>query len=191
VIKTTAMTVAFIAALACHAAAQEARSVVAEASRVMGVKGLNSIAFAGTAAYGNIGQSRRISFGLASTTIGNFTRVIDFAHSAMHSTGVAGSPAVPGNPPPGFFEEIVTASDGWTQLEICDGMLVAYLPNEKILFAGDIDVPEAGQPPGQALLSLFQKVDRLKLDFDRYVTARPGQSVTRVELAKLAQESPE
>ena len=48
----------------------------------------------------------------------------------------------------------------------------------------------AGFPPSQALLSLFQNVDRLKLDFDRYVTTRPGQSVTRVELAKLAQESP-
>ena len=478
-IKTTAMTIALVAALACHAAAQDARGVVDEASRAMGVNGLTSIALAGTAAYGNIGQSRRISFGLASTTIGEFVRVIDFTKSAMHTTGVAGAPAVPGNPPPGFFEEVVGASDGWaTQLDIwmtpwgflrgaatqpasvknqkiegvpfkvvtftppfkapsgqsykligyineqnlvertetwlehpvfgdmrvetffsnyqdvsgvqvpariaqrrmsmetfvaiirtanlnppkleelmkpvapprersavsaavtsemiaegvyritgryvalavglkdgvtvigggsscgmdpcspqeseqlglailaetkrlfpgkpikyvvnthahfdhsavlppfaaegitivtddqnryfieqalseprtlvgdslarskkkpkvigveemlvlgdasrsvelhhllkiehSDGMLVAYLPNEKILFAGDIDVPAAGQPPSQPLLSLFQNVDRLKLDFDRYVTARPGQPVTRAELVKLAQES--
>jgi len=52
-------------------------------------------------------------------------------------------------------------------------------------------VPPAGEPPGQALLSLFQNVDRLKLDFDRYVTARPvaGPPITRAELVKLAQEA--
>jgi len=66
--------------------------------------------------------------------------------------------------------------------------VVAYLPNEKMLFAGDIDVPTPGQAPSQALWSLFQNVDRLKLDFDRFVTARHGPAL-RVELVKLAQES--
>src|SRR5688572_11425234 len=65
-------------------AAQDAHAVVDEASRVMGVTGLNAIAIAGTAAYGNLGQSRTISFRLASTTIGTFTRTLDFAASAMH-----------------------------------------------------------------------------------------------------------
>ena len=70
-------------------------------------------------------------------------------------------------------------------------MIVAYLPKEKILFAGDIDVPTAGEPPPQALLGLFQNVDRLKLDFSRYITARPmpGPPLTRTDLVKLAQES--
>lgn len=118
-IRTSAITIAAVAALGGSAAAEDARSVVEEASRAMGVTGLDSIAFAGTATYGNIGQSRRISFGLASITIGNFTRTIDFAHSAMHTAGVAGSPAVPGNPAPGFLEEIVASTDGRSaQLDI-------------------------------------------------------------------------
>lgn len=113
------MTVALVAALAGPAAAQDARAVVDEAWRAMGVTNLQSIALSGTAAYGNIGQSRRISAGLASTTIGNFIRAIDFTHTTMHSTGIAGSPAVLGNPPPGLFEHTITAADGWpAQLEI-------------------------------------------------------------------------
>ena len=40
VIRTTAMTVAFVAVLACRVAAEDARSVVDEASRAMGVNGL-------------------------------------------------------------------------------------------------------------------------------------------------------
>jgi glyoxylase-like metal-dependent hydrolase (beta-lactamase superfamily II) len=99
--------------------AQDARVVIDDAVRAMGTSGLNSIALAGTAAYGNIGQSRTISFRLASTTIANFTRAIDFEHSTMHTTGVAGSPAVLGNPPPGVFEEFVAPDSGWTlQLDI-------------------------------------------------------------------------
>jgi glyoxylase-like metal-dependent hydrolase (beta-lactamase superfamily II) len=105
--------------LSSVAAAQDARSVVDEVSRTMGVANLNSIAMAGSAAYGNIGQSRTISFRLASTQISDFRRVIDFAHSTMHTMGIATGPAVIGNPPPGVFEEMVTADDGWAlQLEI-------------------------------------------------------------------------
>jgi glyoxylase-like metal-dependent hydrolase (beta-lactamase superfamily II) len=110
---------AFVLTPAVSAVAQDARAIVAEASRAMGTSGVNSIAVAGNAAYGNLGQSRTISFRLASTSVGSFTRAIDFEHSTMHTTGVAGSPAVAGNPRPGFFEETVTATDGWpTQLDI-------------------------------------------------------------------------
>jgi len=144
VIRTIAITIAVVAALGGGAAAEDARIVVEEASRAMGVTGLDSIAFAGTATYGNIGQSRRISFGLASTTIGNFTRTIDFAYSAMHTTGVAGSPAVPGNPAPGFLEETVASTAD------VDGNLRR---------CGD-DGPTAGQPITRAeLVKLAQEAN--------------------------------
>ena len=94
-------------------------------------------------------------------------------------------------------EEMLVLGNGSRRIELhhlvnvehSDGMLVAYLPKEKILFAGDIDVPEPGEPPSQALVSLFQNVDRLTLDFERYVASRPrpDRVVPRAELVKLLQ----
>ena len=65
--------------LAGSLSAQDARAVIAEASRAMGVVDVTSVTLAGTAAYGNFGQSRTLSFGLASTTIRNYNRTFDFA----------------------------------------------------------------------------------------------------------------
>ena len=45
--------------------AQDAKAVVAAATKAMGVTNLTSVVFRGSAAQGNFGQSRRISFGLA------------------------------------------------------------------------------------------------------------------------------
>jgi hypothetical protein len=102
------------------AAAQDARSVVAAAAQAMGSAGVDSITYSGIAAVANFGQSRTISFGLASTTLRNYTRTIDFTQPASRVTGVATPPAVHGAPPPGPFEEAATPADkGWTQhLEI-------------------------------------------------------------------------
>ena len=112
--------VLLVLALPPTAAAQDARTVVAAASRAMGSAGLDSIAFSGIAAVANLGQSRTISFGLASTTIRNYTRTIDFTQPASRVTGVAVPPAVHGGPAPGPFEEFATPADrAWAQhLEI-------------------------------------------------------------------------
>jgi glyoxylase-like metal-dependent hydrolase (beta-lactamase superfamily II) len=99
---------------------QDARTVVAAASQAMGANGLDSITYSGIAAVANFGQSRTISFGLASTTIRNYTRTIDFTQPASRVTGVATPPAVHGAPAPGPFEDVATAADrAWAQhLEI-------------------------------------------------------------------------
>src|SRR5688572_32737062 len=76
--KILAMTALLITALLANTAAQDVKAVIADAARAMGVAGLTSIAYSGTAAIGNFGQSRTISFGLASTTIRNYTHAIDF-----------------------------------------------------------------------------------------------------------------
>jgi hypothetical protein len=75
--------------------AQDARAVIAEASRAMGVVGVTSLTLAGTAVYGNFGQSRTLSFGLAFTRIGNYNRTFDFARGISHSIGVAAPPGAP------------------------------------------------------------------------------------------------
>jgi glyoxylase-like metal-dependent hydrolase (beta-lactamase superfamily II) len=73
-------------------------------------------------------------------------------------------------------------------LEHSDGMLIAYLPKERILFTGDFNVPAAGQPVAPAIATLVQNVERLKLDFDRHVLVHapnPDRPQTRADLMAL------
>src|SRR5262245_35890294 len=82
------------------AAAQDAKTVVADALRAIGATNLNSIVYSGEAAYGNFGQSRTISFGLSSTSVRNYVRAIDFTRPALRETGVAIPVAGPRTPQP-------------------------------------------------------------------------------------------
>jgi glyoxylase-like metal-dependent hydrolase (beta-lactamase superfamily II) len=120
--KTTAATLLAVALLSAHAAAQDARAVIAEASRTMGAGDLRSIAFSGAAGQGNIGQSRIISFGLATTPIRNYTRTIDFAQPASLALGDTLPPVDAGASAsqPGLFTQSITpATPEWAQqLEI-------------------------------------------------------------------------
>jgi glyoxylase-like metal-dependent hydrolase (beta-lactamase superfamily II) len=50
-----------------------------------------------------------------------------------------------------------------------NGLLVAYLPKEKILFQGDFSLPAAGQPANDHVKALVPILEKLKLDFDRYI----------------------
>ena len=75
-----------------------------------------------------------------------------------------------------------------TDLEHSDGMLIAYLPKEKILFTADFNVPAAGQPVSPAIATLVQNVDRLKLDFERHVLVHapnPDRPMTRADMMVL------
>jgi glyoxylase-like metal-dependent hydrolase (beta-lactamase superfamily II) len=49
-----------------------------------------------------------------------------------------------------------------------NGLLIAYIPKEKILFQGDFSVT-AGQPANDPVKALVPVLERLKLDFDRYI----------------------
>ena len=106
----------WLAAVPAHA--QDAKAVVAAATKAMGVTNITSVVFRGSAAEVNFGQSRRISFGLASTSIRNYQRAIDFTAPASHATGEALPPAPRGGPEPppfGYTETITTATPGWAQ----------------------------------------------------------------------------
>jgi glyoxylase-like metal-dependent hydrolase (beta-lactamase superfamily II) len=108
--------------LSTSAAAQDARTVVANASRALGADNLSSITYSGTAAAGNFGQSKSIGGPLAVTTITNYARAIDLSQPASRATGTTMPPAVPGAPPPqpGTLNQNVTpANAAWPQqLEI-------------------------------------------------------------------------
>jgi glyoxylase-like metal-dependent hydrolase (beta-lactamase superfamily II) len=108
-----------MALVAGSLSAQDAKAVIAEASRVMGVEKLTSLSLAGIGAYGNFGQSRTLSFGLASTTIRDYTRTFDFVRGMVRSAGIAAPPGAPNGVPPGPFDDLITsASPGIKQLEI-------------------------------------------------------------------------
>jgi len=93
--------------------------VIAESTAAMGVAGLNSITYAGAAALGNFGQSRTISFGLASTSLKDYLRTIDFTAPALRARAESQPPAlVRGGPlpPAGKYNQIVNASTpAWSQ----------------------------------------------------------------------------
>lgn len=108
-----------------RASAQDAKAVVAEAVRAMGISNLSSIRYQGTAAVGNFGQSRGITFGLASSAIRDYVRTIDFARPAMHATGLQfpmvprGQKAKPDAVPFPYEDAVSPATPTWSrQLEI-------------------------------------------------------------------------
>jgi glyoxylase-like metal-dependent hydrolase (beta-lactamase superfamily II) len=103
--------------LSTGAAAQDANTVVSNASKAMGAESLNSITYSGSASNGNFGQSKTIAGPLAMTTITNYTRAIDLTQPASRASGPTMPPTIPGAPPqPGNFNQNITpANAAWTQ----------------------------------------------------------------------------
>ena len=69
-------------------------------------------------------------------------------------------------------------------LEHTDGMLIAYLPAEKILLSADFNVPGANQPVSPNNRVLVENVNRLRLDFDKHVLVHapnPDRVLTRAD----------
>jgi glyoxylase-like metal-dependent hydrolase (beta-lactamase superfamily II) len=98
--------------------AQDAKAVVERAIQAAGSAGLTSLTYSGLAANANFGQSRTISFGLASTSIRSYTRTIDFSQPASRATGATLPPASRGGPPPqpGTFDQSIGPSNpAWAQ----------------------------------------------------------------------------
>ena len=108
--------------LSMGAVAQDATTVIANATKAMDAENLSSVTYSGSAATGNFGQSKTIAGPLAVTTITNYTRAIDLTQPASRATGTSMPPTVPGAPAPqaGVFNQNITpANTAWTQqLEI-------------------------------------------------------------------------
>jgi glyoxylase-like metal-dependent hydrolase (beta-lactamase superfamily II) len=121
-LRTLSGTALILALLSPSAIAQDAKAIVANASKAMGADGLNSITYSGSATTGNFGQSQAIAGPLAVTTITNYTRAIDLTQPASRASGATMPPAIPGGPAPqpGTFTQTITpANAAWTQqLEI-------------------------------------------------------------------------
>jgi glyoxylase-like metal-dependent hydrolase (beta-lactamase superfamily II) len=120
--KTATVTAVLTTLVSIGATAQDVKTVIDETTKAMGAVGLDSITYSGAAAQGNFGQSRTISFGLASTAIRNYTRTIDFTKPASRATGDTFPPTVAGAPPPmpgTYHQNITSATPSWNdQLQI-------------------------------------------------------------------------
>ena len=83
------------------------------------------------------------------------------------------------NPKKARFETVVEKkaySDGTRTVEMyhippaphSNGLLIAYIPKEKVLFQGDFSVTP-GQPANDHVKALVPVLEKLNLDFDRYI----------------------
>ena len=66
-----------------------------------------------------------------------------------------------------------------------NGLLIAYIPREKILFQGDFSLPAAGQPANDHVKALVPILEKLNLDFDRYINVHaPAAPQTKTDLLR-------
>ena len=68
--------------LSMGAVAQDAKTVIADATKALGAENMSSVIYSGSAATGNFGQSKTIAGPLAVTTITNYSRAIDLTQPA-------------------------------------------------------------------------------------------------------------
>jgi glyoxylase-like metal-dependent hydrolase (beta-lactamase superfamily II) len=66
-----------------------------------------------------------------------------------------------------------------------NGLLIAYFPREKVLFQGDFSLPAPGQPANDHVKALVPVLEKLNLDFDRYINVHaPATPQTKADLWK-------
>ena len=115
------LAVGLFAALAVPAAAQDAKTVVAAASKAMGADNLSSLTMYGSGANFGLGQSNNSNGAWPRTNVNDYVRSIDFTQPASRATGVTFAAPVTGGPAvQGAFQQNITpANNAWAQqLEI-------------------------------------------------------------------------
>src|SRR3954471_67023 len=112
---------ALVALVPVTASAEDAKSVLAAASKAMGMDNLTSITIYGSGANFNLGQSNNANDQWPRNNLSDYQRSIDFASSTSRATAVTFAAPVTGGPAvQGAFQQNITANNtGWAQqLEI-------------------------------------------------------------------------
>jgi glyoxylase-like metal-dependent hydrolase (beta-lactamase superfamily II) len=66
-----------------------------------------------------------------------------------------------------------------------NGLMVALIPKEKVLFQGDFSLPAAGQPGNDHVKALVPILEKLNLNFDRYINVHTSTTPqTKADLWK-------
>src|SRR5437868_15487220 len=79
-------------------AAEDAKTVIANASKAMGVEGLNSIHYYGSAQNGNLGQNNNSNQPWPMAGANDYVRTIDFTQPASRATWMNYASPVTGGP---------------------------------------------------------------------------------------------
>jgi len=110
--------VALVALLPAAAVAQDAKTVIASASKAMGADGLNSIVVYGSGANFGLGQSNNANGEWPRTNLNDYVRAIDFTTSSLRATAVTWAAPVTGPVAvQGPFQQNIGAAQGtsWAQ----------------------------------------------------------------------------
>ena len=94
--STWILALALAGMLIHSAAAQDAKTVIANASKALGVNGLNSIHYYGVAQNGNLGQNNNANQPWPMTAANDYVRAIDFTQPASRATWTNYAVAVQG-----------------------------------------------------------------------------------------------
>jgi len=124
--------------------------------------------------------------GATLVTQANNVAFLDMAFSTPRT--LLGQPTM--DPPVEGVAEMMVLEDDTMRLELhhipnlhTDGMLVAYLPEQRILFQADFTLPQPGQAANPFVVALAENVERLGLDFDRYLAVHAApMPQTRADL---------
>ena len=120
-LRTCVTAAALAALLASPVVAQDAKTIVSNASKAMGAETLNSITYYGSGANYNLGQSNNANGPWPQANLNDYRRSIDFSQPALRSSAVTfGVPVTGGPATQGAFNQVVTpANNTWAQqLEI-------------------------------------------------------------------------
>lgn len=106
-----------LVAASSTAGAQDAKTVIAAASKAMGMDNLNAITIYGSGANYNLGQSNNANDAWPRNNLSDYQRSIDFTTSTSRATAVTfGAPVTGGPAVQGAFQQNIGANaTGWAQ----------------------------------------------------------------------------
>jgi glyoxylase-like metal-dependent hydrolase (beta-lactamase superfamily II) len=115
-LRRTLFTAALALAVAPALLAQDARSVIAAASKAMGIEGVNSLYYYGSGAQYSLGQNNNANIPWPKTPLNEYTRAIDFSVPATRATWTTfATPVTGGAPALANGQQNVTATSPWSQ----------------------------------------------------------------------------
>jgi glyoxylase-like metal-dependent hydrolase (beta-lactamase superfamily II) len=113
----TAIACAALSFASAAAFAQNAATVIADASKAIGADGMTSVTYYGSGANFNLGQNNNANYPWPRVNVNDYRRTINFSGPALLSTGVTFAVPVTGGPaaPSPFTQNIGAQNQAWAQ----------------------------------------------------------------------------